>query len=64
MNFQEPFTIQIQPSTADGRILALDGGGGRGIIELEIMQETGTTIGLGMPLHGLFDLIIGTSIGE
>ena len=47
-----------------GRILALDGGGVRGLIQLEVLAMLEEEIGLNLPLRCFFDLIVGTSIGE
>ena len=47
-----------------GRVLALDGGGVRGHIQLEVLALLEQEIGLDLPLRCFFDLIIGTSIGE
>jgi patatin-like phospholipase/acyl hydrolase len=47
-----------------GRVLALDGGGVRGHIQLEILALLEREIGLDLPLRYFFDLIVGTSIGE
>jgi patatin-like phospholipase/acyl hydrolase len=47
-----------------GRVLALDGGGVRGHIQLEVLALLEREIGLDLPLRCFFDLIIGTSIGK
>jgi hypothetical protein len=47
-----------------GRILSLDGGGVKGFIQLEILRMIELEIGLDLPLHRFFDLIVGTSIGK
>lgn len=47
-----------------GRILALDGGGVKGLIQLEVLAMLEEEIGLDLPLRYFFDLIVGTSIGE
>lgn len=47
-----------------GRVLALDGGGVRGHIQLEVLALLEREIGLDLPLRYFFDLIVGTSIGE
>jgi hypothetical protein len=47
-----------------GRVLALDGGGVRGHIQLEILALLEREIGLDLPLRYFFDLIVGTSIGK
>lgn len=59
---------KLQPNTNQklgrGRVLALDGGGVRGHIQLEILALLEREIGLDLPLRSFFDLIVGTSIGE
>ena len=48
------------------RMLTLDGGGVRGIIELVMLKELESAIGInaGIPLRAYFDLIVGTSTGS
>jgi len=58
-----PIDTKIFPDFAGLRILSLDGGGVRGIIELVILERLETLIGLGLPLNHFFDLIVGTSSG-
>jgi predicted acylesterase/phospholipase RssA len=57
--------IQLKPRCAGARILTLDGGGIRGIIELSVLQALHTAVGLGenFPIRDMFDLIVGTSTG-
>jgi len=45
------------------RILSLDGGGVRGIIELTILQSIIDKVGHNIPIQELFDLAVGTSTG-
>ncbi|KAH8703381.1 hypothetical protein BGW36DRAFT_457672 [Talaromyces proteolyticus] len=56
-------TIQLKPTGAGARILAIDGGGVRGVISARILQFLENEIGLQLPLHHFFDVIIGTSSG-
>ncbi|EXK77612.1 hypothetical protein FOQG_17687 [Fusarium oxysporum f. sp. raphani 54005] len=58
-----PWTIRVKPQTAGARILALDGGGIRGIVEIVILAEIEEAVGLGIRIQELFDLVIGTSTG-
>jgi hypothetical protein len=58
-----PFRVRIMPKGAGSRVLSLDGGGVRGIIELEILKRLEDAIGLGLPAWYFFDLIVGTSAG-
>ena len=56
--------IRLKPKCAGVRILTLDGGGVRGIIELALLENLELRIGLGVPIRDFFDLIIGTSTGQ
>jgi patatin-like phospholipase/acyl hydrolase len=58
-----PHLVRLKPRCAGARILTLDGGGIRGIVELALLQSLDATVGLGIPIRDLFDLIIGTSTG-
>ncbi|KAK0628303.1 hypothetical protein B0T17DRAFT_149884 [Bombardia bombarda] len=60
---KKPWTIRVKPKTAGARILVLDGGGIRGIVELAILAEIEKAIGLQIRIQDLFDLVIGTSTG-
>ncbi|KAK6354320.1 hypothetical protein TWF730_008727 [Orbilia blumenaviensis] len=60
---QWPYVVRIRPSFSGLRILSLDGGGVRGIIQLIILQRLESHIGLGLPIGDFFDLIVGTSTG-
>ena len=57
----------LKPKCAGVRVLALDGGGIRGIVELAILEQVilklDTVFGVDVPVRELFDLIIGTSTG-
>lgn len=55
--------VMIKPTSAGVRILSLDGGGVRGIIELIILQEIERALGPGLPIQAFFDLVVGTSTG-
>lgn len=61
--------VSQKPEFAGVRILTLDGGGMRGIVELEVLKaieeriNVGSTRGLVIPVQRFFDLIIGTSTG-
>lgn len=58
-------TIHIEPRCAGVRVLTLDGGGVRGIVELSLLERLSEEIGLSdVPLTEFFDLIMGTSTGE
>lgn len=68
---QETFDWEVQqkPEFAGIRILTLDGGGIRGIVELEILKAIESRINVGpangtfIPIQRFFDLIVGTSTG-
>lgn len=51
------------PKLAGARILSLDGGGVRGIVELETLRRLEQQIGLDLAIGDFFDLIVGTSAG-
>lgn len=59
-----PYSMRVRPHMSGLRVLSLDGGGVRGIIELTILDRLEKKIGLGLPLGEFFDLIIGTSTGR
>lgn len=61
--FQPRWPVQIKPPGAGIRIMSLDGGGVRGIIELMILQEIERNLGPGLPIQAFIDLIVGTSTG-
>ena len=56
--------IRLRPKCAGIRILTLDGGGVRGIIELSLLEKLEHRIGLGLLIRDFFDLIVGTSTGQ
>ncbi|KAF5684647.1 hypothetical protein FDENT_6652 [Fusarium denticulatum] len=58
-----PFVTTIRPPICGLRVLSLDGGGVRGIVELTILNRLEKEIGLGFPIGSFFDLIVGTSTG-
>ncbi|KAA8903651.1 hypothetical protein FN846DRAFT_779968 [Sphaerosporella brunnea] len=58
-----PWTIKRDPWEAPPRILCLDGGGVRSVIQLRILSALEGHIGLGLPIQEFFDLIVGTSAG-
>jgi predicted acylesterase/phospholipase RssA/energy-coupling factor transporter ATP-binding protein EcfA2 len=61
--FDPSFAITIKPPGAGARILTLDGGGIRGIVQLTILQQLERALGVGLPLQVFFDLIVGTGSG-
>ncbi|KAK1829692.1 hypothetical protein QBC39DRAFT_125502 [Podospora conica] len=58
-----PWNIRVKPKEAQSRILVLDGGGIRGVVELVILAQLMEQIPFEIPIQHLFDLVIGTSTG-
>lgn len=61
--FDNPVYLYTRPPLAGYRLLALDGGGVRGVIELKILDELQKRLGGKIPITNFFDLIVGTSTG-
>ncbi|KAK5360276.1 hypothetical protein LTS13_010366 [Exophiala xenobiotica] len=61
--FSDVCVIHFKPDSAGVRVLTLDGGGIRGIVELEVLREVEQALGGRIPLLAFFDLIVGTSTG-
>ncbi|KAK8017030.1 FabD/lysophospholipase-like protein [Apiospora rasikravindrae] len=59
---EEACTIYLKPASAGVRILTLDGGGIRGVVELEVLEQIEIALG-GIPIQCFFDLVVGTSTG-
>jgi hypothetical protein len=55
--------VQLRPRCAGVRILTLDGGGIRGIVELMVLDALHKSVGLRLLPKDMFDLIVGTSTG-
>ncbi|KAI9701837.1 MAG: hypothetical protein M1836_001181 [Candelina mexicana] len=58
-----PCLVAFKPPSAGVRILTLDGGGIRGVAELEILRLIEQALGGRIPIQAFFDLIVGTSAG-
>jgi patatin-like phospholipase/acyl hydrolase len=58
------YKIPVRPKLSGLRILSLDGGGVRGIIQTAALQRLESLIGLNLPIGQFFDLIVGTSAGN
>ncbi|KAK5996132.1 PNPLA-gamma [Cladobotryum mycophilum] len=58
-----PYKATYQPDLSGVRLLSLDGGGVRGIIQLTILRRLEEELDLDMPFGSFFDLIVGTSAG-
>ncbi|PHH77916.1 hypothetical protein CDD80_7598 [Ophiocordyceps camponoti-rufipedis] len=61
-DWRVPWVGSVKPDQAGLRILALDGGGIKGIVELDILKRIQEQLG-SVPLREFFDLIVGTSAG-
>ncbi|PQE03570.1 patatin-like serine protein [Rutstroemia sp. NJR-2017a BVV2] len=61
--WDEPWHIKMKPVHAGVRVLSLDGGGIRGIVELETLQAIETALGGDLRIQAFFDIIVGTSTG-
>ena len=55
--------MAVRPTLARARILALDGGGARGLAQLMVLESVEEKMALGVPIERFFDLIVGTSVG-
>jgi patatin-like phospholipase/acyl hydrolase len=66
-SFEKPFevasTAQLKPKYSGVRILTLDGGGVRGLVELKLLKAVESALGGKIPIQRFFDLIGGTSTG-
>lgn len=61
--WQEPRNIQLKPKGAGVRVLSLDGGGIRGVVQLEVLREIEQVLGNLFSISSFFDLIVGTGTG-
>ena len=57
-------TVRLKPFSAGKRILAIDGGGTRGVIPLNILVIIERMMGGELQIQDLFDMAFGTSVGE
>ncbi|KAL7957432.1 acyl transferase/acyl hydrolase/lysophospholipase [Trichoderma compactum] len=62
-NWPSTVPVRYKPEEAGVRVLCLDGGGVRGIVELVILHEIEKALGGHVPIQNFFDLIVGTSGG-
>ncbi|KAI2616839.1 FabD/lysophospholipase-like protein [Hypoxylon sp. NC1633] len=58
-----PWVITTKPRHAGARVLCLDGGGIRGVIQLQVLLEIEKVLGPDLPIQLFFDLIVGTNTG-
>ncbi|KAM0713999.1 hypothetical protein Q7P37_010963 [Cladosporium fusiforme] len=61
--FRSPWKVYLKPASCGVRVLALDGGGVRGIVELEILRQLEKELGDLISIQKFFDLVVGTSTG-
>jgi patatin-like phospholipase/acyl hydrolase len=61
--WRSPCIIRFKPDHAGVRLLSLDGGGMRGIVEIEVLRAIEGELGGHIPIREFFDLIVGTSTG-
>lgn len=59
----QPKVIKYRPREAGVRVLALDGGGIRGVVQLEILRAIERALGKHLPVQVFFDLMVGTGTG-
>lgn len=62
-HFRHAWPVYLKPPSCGVRVLTLDGGGIRGIVELEILKYIEKELGGGVNVQSFFDLIVGTSTG-
>lgn len=55
--------LELKPKNTGMRILALDGGGIRGVVSAKILDLLEREINMGVPMLEFFDFIVGTSSG-
>jgi len=58
------YKIPVRPQLSGVRILSLNGGGARGVVQLVTLQRLEKLIDLGLPIGDFFDLIVGSSAGR
>lgn len=59
----QPHLIRFKHKGARTRVLCMDGGGIRGIVELEVLRAIEQVLGGRNPVQDFFGLILGTSTG-
>ncbi|KAG9835169.1 FabD/lysophospholipase-like protein, partial [Aureobasidium melanogenum] len=62
-SFGPPCEVTCLSDDVGVRVLSLDGGGMRGIMELEVLRAIEKTLGGNLRIQSFFDLIVGTSTG-
>ncbi|EMD00681.1 hypothetical protein BAUCODRAFT_59422, partial [Baudoinia panamericana UAMH 10762] len=61
--WSQPAVVKFKPAGAGVRILSLDGGGVRGIVQLEVLRAIELAVGGYLPVQSFFDLVVGTGTG-
>lgn len=59
----KPALIKFKPANAGIRVLSLDGGGIRGVVQLEVLRAIEQAMGGHLPIQCFFDLIVGSGTG-
>lgn len=62
-SWARPAPIKFKPAGAGVRVLSLDGGGIRGIVQLEVLRAIEQCLGGYLAVQAFFDLIVGTGTG-
>ncbi|KAG9941689.1 FabD/lysophospholipase-like protein, partial [Aureobasidium melanogenum] len=62
-SFEPPWEVTYLSDDVGVRVLSLDGGGMRGIMELEVLRAIEKSLGGNIRIQSFFDLIVGTSTG-
>lgn len=60
---QRSQVVRLTPRCSGIRVLTLDGGGIKGIVELAILEKIEQRMGFKVSFRDLFDLVVGTSTG-
>lgn len=61
--WEKPTTLRLKAPEAGACTLSLDGGGIRGVVQLETLRAIGQALGNHVPVHKFFDLIVGAGTG-
>lgn len=57
---EPPWMVAVKPARAGVRVLCLDGGGVRGVVQLRVLRGIERVLGPGLPIQLFFDLMVGT----
>ena len=61
--WERPAEFRFKSSEAGACVLSLDGGGVRGIVQLETLRAIEQALGSHVPVHRLFDILVGAGTG-